>query len=147
MADADIVTLPVTPAPNSNGYDERAQAEALAHRYHAEFVDLKNFKIQHDLLRTVPVELMFRYNFVPIEQQQDVLIIAVSDPSRLMVLDEIAGLLGHRIIARVATLSQITDLLKKTEQSQRVLDEASEGLTFDVQQAKITPMKIFRLRS
>ena len=37
-----------------------------------------------------------------------------------------------RIIARVATLSQITDLLKKTEQSQRVLDEASEGLTFDV---------------
>ena len=49
-----------------------------------------------------------------------------------MVLDEIAGLLGHRIIARVATLSQITDLLKKTEQSQRVLDEATEGLTFDV---------------
>ena len=95
-------------------------------------MDLKNFKIQHDLLRTVPVELMFRYNFVPIEQQGEALVIAVSDPSRLMVLDEIAGLLGHRIIARVATLSQITDLLKKTEQSQRVLDEASEGLTFDV---------------
>ena len=104
----------------------------LRARYHAEFVDLKNFKIQHDLLRTVPVELMFRYNFVPIEQQQDALVIAVSDPSRLMVLDEIAGLLGQRILARVATLSQITDLLKKTEQSQRVLDEASEGLTFDV---------------
>ncbi len=75
---------------------------------------------------------MFRYNFVPIEQTPDTLVIAVSDPSRLMVLDEISGLLGHRITARVATLSQITDLLKKTEQSQRVLDEASEGLTFDV---------------
>ena len=49
-----------------------------------------------------------------------------------MVMDEISGLLGQRIVARVATLSQITDLLKKTEQSQRVLDEASEGLTFDV---------------
>src|SRR5208337_1459570 len=88
--------------------------------------------IQHDLLRTVPVELMFRYNFVPIEQLQDALVIAVSDPSQLMILDEIAGLLAHRIIPRVATLSQITDLLKKTEQSQRVLDEASEGMTFDV---------------
>jgi type IV pilus assembly protein PilB len=75
---------------------------------------------------------MFRYNFVPIEQRTDALVIAVSDPSRLMVLDEIAGLLGQRIHPRVATLSQITDLLKKTEQSQRVLDEASEGLTFDV---------------
>ena len=129
MADT---TITVPTGPMVNGLDERAQAESLAARYRAEFVDLKNFKIQHDLLRTVPVELMFRYNFVPIEQQADVLVIAVSDPSRLMVLDEIAGLLGHRIIARVATLSQITDLLKKTEQSQRVLDEASEGLTFDV---------------
>src|ERR1700747_578065 len=123
-------TLIATPLPA--GHDERPHPEMLAARYRAEFVDLKNFKIQHDLLRTVPVELMFRYNFVPIEQHQDAMVIAVSDPSRLMVLDEIAGLLGHRIIARVATLSQITDLLKKTEQSQRVLDEASEGLTFDV---------------
>ncbi len=131
---AEATTLPVPPSavPLSGSVDERAQAEALARRYRAEFVDLKNFKIQHELLRTVPVELMFRYNFVPIEQQGDALVIAVSDPSRLMVLDEIAGLLSHRIIPRVATLSQITDLLKKTEQSQRVLDEASEGLTFDV---------------
>jgi type IV pilus assembly protein PilB len=127
MAEATTLAVPLSAVQ-----DERAQAEALARRYHAEFVDLKNFKIQHELLRTVPVELMFRYNFVPIEQQGDALVIAVSDPSRLMILDEIAGLLSHRIIPRVATLSQITDLLKKTEQSQRVLDEASEGLTFDV---------------
>ncbi|HET7103472.1 MAG TPA: GspE/PulE family protein [Terracidiphilus sp.] len=130
MSDAGVLATPNGPAPGSE--EERSHAEALARRYRAEFVDLKHFKIQHDLLRTVPVELMFRYNFVPIEQQPDALVIAVSDPSRLMVLDEIAGLLGHRILARVATLSQITDLLKKTEQSQRVLDEASEGLTFDV---------------
>jgi type IV pilus assembly protein PilB len=127
MADATIIAIPLL-----TGEDERAQAESLAERYHAEFVDLKNFKIQHELLRTVPVELMFRYNFVPIEQLPDALVIAVSDPSRLMILDEIAGLLTQRIVPRVATLSQITDLLKKTEQSQRVLDEASEGLTFDV---------------
>jgi len=127
MADATQIPETLMAAP-----DERSQAEALAKRYRAEFVDLKNFKIQHELLRMVPVELMFRYNFVPIEEQGDALVIAVSDPSRLMILDEIAGLLGHRILPRVATLTQITDLLKRTEQSQRVLDEASEGLTFDV---------------
>jgi type IV pilus assembly protein PilB len=127
MAETTVLAVPLT-----TGLDERANAEALAKRYRAEFVDLKNFKIQHDLLRTVPVELMFRYNFVPIEQQGEALVIAVSDPSQLMILDEIAGLLGHRIVARVATLSQINEVLKKTEQSQRVLEEASEGLTFDV---------------
>src|SRR6201992_1507563 len=127
MADSTLIATPL-----AAGQEERAHAEVLAARYRADFVDLKNFKIQHDLLRTVPVELMFRYNFVPIEQKNDALVIAVSDPSRLMILDEIAGLLGSRIIARVATLSPITEVLKKTEQSQRVLDEASEGLTFDV---------------
>jgi len=127
---ADAVMAP--PQASFGQIDERAAAIELARRYRAEFADLKNFKIQHDLLRTVPVELMFRFNFVPLEMRDDVLVIAVSDPSKLMMLDEIAGLLGHRIEPCVATPTQITDLLKKTEQSQRVLDEASEGLTFDV---------------
>src|SRR6204780_5638811 len=112
--------------------DEIAQAQSLARRYRSEFIDLRNFRIRHEVLRSVPVDMMFRYNFVPLEQEEDRLVIAVSDPSKLMMLDEISGLLGQRIVTRVATLSQITDLLKKTEQSQRGLDEASEGLTFDV---------------
>src|SRR5208283_6071538 len=114
------------------GMSEVERAQALARRYHAEFVDLKNFKISHDLFKSVPVDMMFRYNFVPLEQLEGRLAIAVSDPSKLMMLDEISGLLGQRLVTRVATMSQITDLLKKTEQSQRVLDEASEGLAFDV---------------
>jgi type IV pilus assembly protein PilB len=125
-------SLVATPLPNDS-LTEAERAERLARRYHAEFVDLKNFKIQHELFKSVPVDLMFRYNFVPLEHASDGrLAIAVADPSKLMVLDEIAGLLGMRIVTRVATLSQITDLLKKTEQSQRVLDEATEGLAFDV---------------
>ncbi|MBS1813887.1 MAG: type II/IV secretion system protein [Acidobacteria bacterium] len=119
--------------------DETERAKLLARRYRSEFVDLKNFKIQHELFKTVPVELMFRYHFVPLEQVEGKLVIAVSDPSKLMVLDEISGLLGQRLITCVATLSQITDLLKKTEQSQRVLEEATEGLTFDVLSAEDNP--------
>ena len=127
---ATPVAVPLSTSEMSMNEVERAQA--LARRYHAEFVDLKNFKISHDLFKSVPVDMMFRYNFVPLEQLEGRLAIAVADPSKLMVLDEIAGLLGQRLVTRVATLSQITDLLKKTEQSQRVLDEASEGLAFDV---------------
>jgi type IV pilus assembly protein PilB len=131
MANVPIVIMPL-PAEG----DEITHAQALARRYHSEFVDLKNFRIQHELFKSVPVDMMFRYNFVPLEQADGRLVIAVSDPSKLMVLDEISGLLGQRLVTRVATLSQITDLLKKTEQSQRVLDEASEGLTFDVLSAE-----------
>src|SRR3984885_14544889 len=126
MANAPIV-MPIA----AEG-DEISRAQSLARRYHSEFVDLKNFRIEHELFKSVPGDMMFRYNFVPLEQQEGRLVIAVSDPSKLMVLDEISGLLGQRLLVRVATVSQITDLLKKTEQSQRVLDEASEGLAFDV---------------
>ena len=129
----------VLPGAKAVTPDEVSQAKTLAARYRSEYVDLRDFRIQHELLRTVPVDIMFRYNFVPLEQQEDRLVIAVSDPSRLMVLDEIAGLLGQRLSVRVATLSQINDLLKKTEQSQRVLDEASEGLTFDVLSSEDNP--------
>ena len=129
--------MAATAPPTANLYSndqlsEQERAQMLARRYHAEFVDLKHFKIQHELFKTVPVDMMFRYNFVPLEQTGNKLAIAVADPSKLMVLDEISGLLGTRLVTRVATLSQITDLLKKNEQSQRVLDEATEGLAFDV---------------
>ncbi|HEX4022529.1 MAG TPA: GspE/PulE family protein [Acidobacteriaceae bacterium] len=136
---ADPIVLPSPGSSRTIPLDEVAQAKMMAQRYRSEYVDLRNFRIQHELFRTVPVDIMFRYNFVPLEQHEDRLVIAVSDPSRLMLLDEISGLLGQRLTVRVATLSQITDLLKKMEQSQRVLDEASEGLTFDVISAEDNP--------
>jgi type IV pilus assembly protein PilB len=113
--------------------DEVQQGQDLARRYRCEFIDLKNFHIQHDLFRKVPVDLMFRYNFVPLEDKPDGrMVIAMADPSQLMMIDEIGLLLGRRIATKVATLTQINDILKKTEQSQRVLEEASEGFALDV---------------
>ncbi|HTC91913.1 MAG TPA: GspE/PulE family protein [Terriglobales bacterium] len=113
--------------------EEQARARDLARRYRSEFIDLRNFHIQHELFRSVPVDLMFRYNFVPLEDLSDGrLAIAMADPSRLMMIDEIGLLLGKPILTKVATLSQINDILKKTEQSQRVLEEAGEGFALDV---------------
>ncbi len=111
--------------------EEAKHTQVMAGRYHFEFVDLKNCKIQTELFKSVPMDMMFRYNFVPLERHEGRLVIAVSDPSKLMENDEISEMLGQRVEIRVATLSQIMDLLKKMGQSQHVLDEASEGLTFD----------------
>jgi len=113
--------------------DEQAHAQDLALRYRCEFVDLKNFHIQHELFRKIKVDLMFRYNFVPLQETQDGrLVIAIADPSQLMMIDEISLNLGRRIVIKVATLTQISDVLKKTEQSQRVLEEAGEDFALDV---------------
>jgi type IV pilus assembly protein PilB len=112
--------------------DEIAQAKAIAARYRCDFVDLREVRIDHDLFHSVPVDLMFRYNFVPIQSQNGHLDIALADPRNLNLIDELAVLLQKKLHVKVATLSQISDLLKKTEQSQRVLEEVTEGFTLDV---------------
>jgi type IV pilus assembly protein PilB len=117
---------PVAPA------NELEKAQDVARRYRCEFVDLHNFQLHHDLFKKIPVDLMFRYNFIPLEETPDGrLAIAIADPSQLMMIDEISLLLGKRIVTKVSTLAQISEILKKTEQSKRVLEEASEGFTLD----------------
>jgi type IV pilus assembly protein PilB len=119
--------VPEKPATDSD------RAQDIARRYRCEFVDLNDFQLQHELFKKVPVDLMFRYNFIPLEETREgKLAIAIADPSQLMMIDEISLLLGKRIITKVSTLKQISDILKKTEQSQRVLEEASEGFALDV---------------
>jgi type IV pilus assembly protein PilB len=117
-----------------NGLVESSEQKArdMAARYRCEFVDLRDYHLDAELFKTVPVDLMFRYNFVPLEQNDSTLSIAIADPSKLMMIDEIGLLLNRRIKTKVATLAQISDILKKTEQSQRVLEEASEGFVLDV---------------
>src|SRR5438477_1231496 len=113
--------------------DDLERAKDVARRYRCEFVDLHNFQLQHDLFKKIPVDLMFRYNFIPLDESADGrLAIAIADPSQLMMIDEISLLLGKRILTKVSTLSQISEILKKTEQSKRVLEEASEGFTLSV---------------
>ena len=111
---------------------EQERSKQLASRYRCEFIHLHHYKIDHELFRTIPVDLMFRYNFVPLRAQNDTLEIAMANPSQLMMIDEVSLLLDKRLVVRVATLSEISDYLKKTEQSQRVLDEATEGFTLDI---------------
>ena len=112
--------------------EELQQARSIAARYRCEFVDLREANIDHELFRSIPVDLMFHYNFVPLHGQNGTLEIALSDPRNLNLIDELTLLLNKKLRVKVATLSQIADLLKKTEQSQRVLEEVTEGFTLDV---------------
>src|SRR3982074_2286763 len=111
-----------------NPVTDLERAQDGARRYRCELCDLTDFQRAHELFKKLPVELMFRYNFVPLEETPDGrLAIAIADPSQLMMIDEISLLLQKRIVTKFSTLKQISDILKKTEQSQRVLEEASEG--------------------
>ena len=123
--------LPPVPGLPGDGdeQNEREIARKLAERYRFAFIDLREQRIDAELFRTIPADLMFRYNFVPLELQNNVLAIAAADPGQVQMSDELPLLLGKKLLIRVATARQIGDILKRTEQSQRVLEQATEAFT------------------
>src|SRR5881396_730244 len=120
------------PTLSAEEQHERDHSRRLAERYRFPFVDLRQQRIDPELFRTIQADLMFRYNFVPLELQNNVLSIAVAEPSQVALTDELQLLLGKKLSIKVATARQIGDILKRTEQSQRVLEQATEAFTLQV---------------
>ncbi len=115
--------------------EEAAQnehARRMAERYRLEFVDMHRFRIDQELFRSIPADLMLRYGFVPYRRDAHALEIVVSDPTDLPLIDELSALLGTPIRVAVGTPSAIQSILKKSESSQRVLEEATEGFQMQI---------------
>jgi type IV pilus assembly protein PilB len=111
-----------------------AAARRLAERYRLEFVDMAQFRIDSELFRSIPADLMLRYGFVPWRREGRALVIVVSDPTDLPMIDELSALLGTPLKVTVGAGAAIQAILKKSESSQRVLEQATEG--FEIQLLK-----------
>jgi type II secretory ATPase GspE/PulE/Tfp pilus assembly ATPase PilB-like protein len=113
---------------------ERRLAEAFADRYGIEFVDMTRFRIDNDLFRTIPFDLMLRYGFIPEAQHDGYLAVIMADPSDVIKNDELEMLLGQPVEVKVGVRSAIDEILQKSESAQRVLDEASEDFRIQLVQ-------------
>tara|TARA_B100001123_G_scaffold446424_2_gene600879 strand:- start:36773 stop:38461 length:1689 start_codon:yes stop_codon:yes gene_type:complete len=107
--------------------EEEAGSRELAKRYQLEYVEMDQFYIDQELFRSIPADVMLRYGFVPSRRDGDSLVVVVGDPTDVRRLDELPLLLGTSIIVTVGKASAIESILKKSEGSQRVLDEATES--------------------
>jgi type IV pilus assembly protein PilB len=120
------------PVTDAEHRAELEQARRLAERYRLEFVDMDTFRIDNDLFRSIPADLMLRYGFVPYRRVGKSLEIVVSDPTDLPMIDELAVLLATQIKVAVGPRSAIESILKKSESSQRVLEEATESFQLQI---------------
>jgi type II secretory ATPase GspE/PulE/Tfp pilus assembly ATPase PilB-like protein len=111
---------------------EEAAARRLADRYRLDFLNMHDFRIDQELFRSIPADLMLRYGFVPYRRDGKSLVIVVSDPSDLPMIDELGVILGTPVRVMVGARSAIEGMLKKSESSQRVLDEATEEFQIQV---------------
>ena len=105
---------------------EEDLALALAEQFGLEFVDLSLYKVDEDLMATLPADFIHRFRIVPLGMDSESLIVAVSDPTDVLKLDELELLVDRQIQIRVATESAITDFFKAGTATSRVLREVSE---------------------
>jgi len=115
---------------DENVITEEQLARALAFQHGLKFVNLYNFQIEPRFFEMVPFELMYRYQFVPYKEEGGRLIIAVSDPTDIIMVDEVELLMGRTVSTYVSTKSAISEVLKRSEGSQRVLREVTEEFRF-----------------
>jgi type IV pilus assembly protein PilB len=112
---------------NGDTGSETARAKRVAEEYGFPYVDLEHFQVDHGLFQTIPLDLMIRYQFLPERRENGHIAIVVGDPTDVLKLDELELLLGAPLKIKVASPAAIRDKLQKSESTQRVLDEATEG--------------------
>src|ERR1700693_3431442 len=106
--------------------DSEAQAIALAERLGLPYVDVPSIRVDPELFRSIPVEWMLRFGFIPEKRTEKFLTIICSDPTDVVKLDELELLTGLPLRLKVGSRAAIAEILQKSESSQRVLDEATE---------------------
>ncbi len=112
---------------NADSASETARAKRVAEEYGFPYVDLEHFQIDHGLFSSIPLDLMIRYQFLPERRENGHIAVVVGDPTDVLKLDELELLLGAPLKIKVASPAAIRDKLQKSESTQRVLDEATEG--------------------
>ena len=116
--------------------EDRKRAAALAEQAGVPFDDLSEFRGDPELFRQIPVDVMARYQFVPLERQGDVVVVAMADPSNVLAVDEVELAIGGPVEVKVGPAAKIAEILEKSESTQRVLDEATEDFKIQLVQEK-----------
>jgi type IV pilus assembly protein PilB len=111
---------------------EEAEARSLAERYRLDYVDVASFAPDPEILQSVPVDLMFRYTFLPYRREGGRLVLVMADPTDIPVVDELSLLLQTPIQPAVGTPSAIQEALKRSSGTTRVLEEASESFKIQI---------------
>ncbi len=106
--------------------DGEQLAMALAEQFNLEYVDLAEFRMNDEVLNSLPPDAIYRFHFVPLEKTTDSMTVAVADPTDVVKLDELELLLGVSLQIKIASEAGIEGVIKGGEGARRVLRDVSE---------------------
>lgn len=111
---------------------EEEEVKKLAERYHVPYIDLSSYSLSRELVQSFPVDFLYRSNFVPLEENENMLKVAVSDPSDIAAIDAIESFFGKKVQVYATSKRAIHEALRKSETALQVLRDATEGFIMQV---------------
>ena len=98
---------------NSGTVNEADMTALLAQQYGMDVIDLEGYDIPEEILDKIPKPIVEQYRVIPVMMHDDVLTIAMSDPSDMETIDTLRYLLNGDIDAVVAPQTQIDVAIEK----------------------------------
>jgi type II secretion system protein E len=91
---------------------EKAFIKALAGVLNLRVVDLNGLEIPQDVLACLPTKAVFQYTVIPIEKEDDTLVVAANDPFNAGLIDALRLASGLRVQLALSTGSDIAKAAK-----------------------------------
>lgn len=105
---------------------EEQLARGLAEQYGLPYESLKEFRPDPSIFSQISIKLMRRHPFLPIGEQDGIMMLAIADPYNLAALDELEILLRRPLTFVVSSRSAILACLDRGEGSNHALRELEE---------------------
>lgn len=98
--------------------DKNQLAQAIAARTQLSYIDLRELELEERALKAINSDAAARYRAVPVQYvDDDTLLVAISEPSNVLALDDIALMTGHNVRPALTTEEQLEELLSQLSRS------------------------------
>jgi type IV pilus assembly protein PilB len=111
---------------------EEQETKRIAERYHVPYIDMSSYPVSRDLVQVFPVDFLHRANFIPLEENENTVKIAIADPSDISTIDSVESFLGKNVEVYAASKWAIHEALRKSETALQVLKDATEEFVMQV---------------
>lgn len=155
---SDEIIDPVEVLLQQGKIQESELLSMLAQQYGWEVVDLNDFEVDPEVISAISIDIAHHYTVFPVMKHDDMLTVAMSDPTDMEKLDTLRYLLGIDVDAVVAPEAQILKMIEKYykedevqsdvdqsdfDESDNVIDNAGNGV--DTMQDEDDDTPIIRL--
>jgi len=70
-------------------------------------IDLKRFKIDHEIVKIIPAQIARHYQIIPVSKMGDTITLAMADPLNIFAIDHVKSLTGYKINPIISSAQDI----------------------------------------